>query len=126
MLRTIIIDDERSGRQVLQQMLQKYCNNVEVVATADSAEAGKEMIDTHFPDLVFLDIEMPHENGFQLLQKFEDRNFEVVFVTAHPEYAMKAIKFRPLDYLLKPVSLAELKMTVEKAKAMFKMAKMNS
>ena len=116
MLRTIIIDDERSGRQVLQQMLQKYCNNVEVVATADSAETGKEMIDAHHPDLVFLDVEMPRENGFQLLQKFEDRNFEVVFVTAHPEYAMKAIKFHPLDYLLKLVSLAELKMTVEKAK----------
>ena len=121
MLRTIIIDDERSGRQVLQQMLQRYCNNVEVVATADSAETGKDVIETHHPDLVFLDIEMPQENGFQLLQKFEDRNFEVVFVTAHPEYAMKAIKFHPLDYLLKPVSLAELKMTVEKAKAMFKM-----
>jgi len=114
-LRTIIIDDERSGRQVLQQLLSRHCSNVNVVALAESAESGKKAIDEQHPDLVFLDIEMPLQNGFELLQSFERRTFNVVFVSAHSDYIWKAIKFQPLDFLLKPVSAAELKDTVAKA-----------
>ncbi|MEK7263638.1 MAG: response regulator [Bacteroidota bacterium] len=115
MLRAVIIDDEHKGQQVLKTMLQKYCTNVEIVALADSATTGKHAIETHNPDIVFLDIEMPFQTGFDLLQSFERIDFKVVFVTAHSQYAVKAIKYNPLDYLLKPINIAELKLTIAKA-----------
>lgn len=115
MLRVIIIDDEKKGRQVLELMLKKYCENVEITAVADSAEAGRKAIRQYKPDLVFLDVEMPAENGFDLLQSFEKIDFNVVFVTAHDHYAVKAIKISALDYLLKPINLEELKQAVGKA-----------
>ena len=91
MLRTIIIDDESRGREVLHKMLQKFCGNVEVVALADSAGAGKKLIREHRPDLVFLDIEMPHENGFEMLEHLGAIDFNVVFVSAHERHAIKAM-----------------------------------
>ena len=115
MLRTIIIDDEQKGRRLLQQMLERFCANVEVVAMAESADEGKTAIQKFNPDLVFLDIEMPYENGFQMLENITQRNFDVVFITAHNEYALQAIKYQPLDYLLKPISRNELQTAVAKA-----------
>lgn len=115
MLKTIIIDDESGGRQMMRRLLEKYCSNVQVVALADSAEAGKKMIEEHHPDLVFLDIEMPHRSGFEMLEEMKNRDFNIVFVSAHEKYAMKAIKYSALDYLMKPVNIKELQAAIEKA-----------
>jgi two-component system LytT family response regulator len=116
MLRAVIIDDERSGRIVLQQMLERYCKNVEVVAVADSAITGKEAILLSTPHLVFLDIEMPQQNAFQLLREIPQNNFCVIFVTAHFHYIYQAMDFpNVVDYLLKPIGLKELKNAVQKA-----------
>ena len=115
LLRTVIIDDEQKGRKVLQQMLERFCAGVEVVGSADSAAEGRRLILDQQPDLVFLDIEMPHLNGFGLLESLGERNFDVVFVSAHERYAMQAIKYSALDYLLKPVNIADLRAAVVKA-----------
>lgn len=115
MLRTIIIDDEPKGRSALQQMLQKFCPAVEVLETAESAEAGKKIIQQHKPDLVFLDVEMPFQDGFEMLQSMEKIDFKVIFCTGHNHYAIKAIRFSALDYLMKPIDIKELKAAVEKA-----------
>ena len=120
MLRTIIIDDESKGRQVLQQMLSRYCPNVEIVATASSAKEGRKVVLEHQPDLVFLDVEMPDENGFEMLEHFKHVDFSVIFVTAHHHYAINAIRVSAVDYLLKPVNLSELKAAVEKAASRMK------
>ena len=100
---------------MLQRLLEKYCSNVKIVALADSAIAGRKMIEEHHPDLVFLDIEMPHENGFEMLEGMNAREFNVVFVSAHERYAMQAIKYSALDYLLKPINIGDLKAAVKKA-----------
>ncbi len=124
MLRTIIIDDEKRGRSVLQQMLHKYCSGtVEIVAMAESADAGRKAIAECSPDLVFLDVEMPKESGLELLQSFGKIDFEVIFVTAHENYAIQAIKMSALDYLLKPVNLKELKDAVARAEEKIKAGK---
>jgi two-component system LytT family response regulator len=107
-MKAIIIEDEKKGREILQKLLNDYCGDVEVVATAADAEEGYEMIRRHAPDLVFLDIEMPGGNGFELLEKFDEINFHIVFTTAYDSYALKAIKFHALDYLLKPIDIDEL------------------
>ena len=115
MLKTIIIDDESKGRHMIQRLLEKYCSGVQVVGLADSAKTGKQMIEEHNPDLVFLDIEMPHENGFEMLESMTNREFNVVFVSAYERYAMQAIKYSALDYLLKPINIGDLKTAVKKA-----------
>ncbi len=117
MIRTIIIDDETKGRQVLQQMLTKYCPSIEIVSMASTAKEGRKAITEHHPDLVFLDVEMPHENGFEMLEHFQQIDFNIIFVTAHHHYAINAIRVSALDYLLKPVNLKELKAAVEKAES---------
>ncbi len=114
MLKTIIIDDEEHCRSVLFQLLKKHCPSVEVVAKADSALSGLNAIVKHQPDLVFLDVEMPGGNGFDLLSSLTDINFELIFTTAFDQYAMNAIKFSALDYLLKPINHEELKAAVAK------------
>ncbi len=116
MIKSVIIDDEKKGRETLKNMLAKYCNNVEVVDEANSAKNGKEIIENHNPDLVFLDIQMPHGTGFDMLEDFEEVNFEVIFTTAYDQYAIKAIKFAALDYLLKPIDIDELKNAVDRVK----------
>ena len=115
MLRTIIIDDESRGREVLHKMLRKFCGNIDVVGLADSADEGKKLIREHRPDLVFLDIEMPYQNGFEMLESLGAVDFNVIFVSAHERHAMKAIKYSALDYLLKPVNINELQAAVDKA-----------
>ena len=115
MIKAIIIDDEKDGRDTLNKMLQRFCENVEVVAMSDSSENAFSVIREHFPDVIFLDIEMPGESGFDLLRKFSQLHFKIIFVTAHSHYAIKAFKFAAIDYLLKPIDIDDLIEAVKKA-----------
>ena len=108
-LRSIIIDDEEEGRNNLYQLLRKHCPEIDVIGQADSAEKARDLIVQHTPDLLFLDIQMPGEDGFDLLDSLGNRNAAVLFVTAYDEYAIKAIKAGAVDFILKPVSIQELK-----------------
>jgi two-component system, LytTR family, response regulator len=112
MMKAIIIDDEKKGREILQTLINEYCKNVEVIAMAENADDGYTLIQQHRPDVIFLDIEMPNGNGFYLLEKFEEISFQVIFTTAYDHYAIKAIKYHALDYLLKPIDIDELKEAV--------------
>lgn len=114
MLTAIIIDDETNSRNALRQKITKHCNNVMIIADCENGEEGIEKIETQKPDIIFLDIEMPRMNGFTMLQQIKNKNFEVIFITAYDHYAIKAIKFSALDYLLKPVEVEDLKAAVEK------------
>jgi two-component system LytT family response regulator len=115
-IKAIIVDDEQHCIDALQTMLQKKCPGVQVIGWAKSVKDAKEMIDELQPDLVFLDVEMPYQNGFELLKLFEKVHFDVIFTTAYEQYALKAIKFNALDYLLKPFSVKELQDALEKCK----------
>lgn len=114
---SVIIDDEPKSVVLLQRMLERYCPSVEVVGTANSAEKAYELINAVAPSLVFLDVEMPDGSGFHLLKKFSRIPFRVVFTTAYDKYAIPAIRFSATDYLLKPISIAELKAAVAKVSA---------
>lgn len=114
MLRTVIIDDEPKGRKLLQQMVEKFCPDLEVSALAASAEEGIRAIKEFKPDLVFLDVEMPGD-GFGMLNSLGTVDFTVIFVTGHQHYAIRAIKASALDYLLKPINPAELRAAVNRA-----------
>lgn len=107
-IKAIIIDDEKDGRTVLSTLIKLYCPQVEIIGESSSGEQGLRMIEELNPALVFLDIDMPGMNGFSLLKKLKEITFEVIFVTAHHHYALKAIKHSALDYLLKPVDKTEL------------------
>lgn len=113
-IKSIIIDDEAHNLENLKGLLEKNCTNIQVVASASSAEEGLEMITNYQPDLVFLDIEMPYKNGFEMLESMENVSFEVIFVTAFNQYALKAIKTCALDYIMKPIAIPELKEAVHR------------
>jgi len=115
MIRTLIIDDEEDNRQLISFLLEKHFPNVTVVGTADGVESGFESIGRHSPDLVLLDIRMEDGLAFDLLNKLDHIDFKIIFITAFEEYALQAIKFSALDYLLKPVSLLELEAAITKA-----------
>ncbi len=108
MLRAIIIDDEQAAITSIECILNEFCPTVEIVGKAESADEGLSLISERNPDIVFLDIEMPHLNGFGLLEKIGKRNFDVVFITAHNNYAIKAFKYSAVDYILKPVEINEI------------------
>lgn len=112
-LTAILVDDERSGRENLSGLLLEHCPQVEILAEAVDVVAAIKLVKTHNPQLVFLDIEMPGETGFSLLEHFQDYSFEVIFVTAYDNYAIKAIRFSAADYILKPINIFELKAAVE-------------
>jgi len=114
MLNAIIIDDEVAAAGALSKLLAKYCPDVKVLDIAHSADDGEKKINALNPDLVFLDVEMPHAGGFDLLRRFTDIKFNVIFTTAYSEYALKAIKHNALDYLLKPIDSDELIAAVKK------------
>lgn len=116
MLRSVIIEDEPMSRQVLKSLLSIYCPDVMVCAEADGVQSGKEAIEEHHPDLVFLDIEMPDGSGFRLLNSFQEADFEVIFTTAYEQFAIKAIRHAALDYLMKPIDPDELQAAVEKVR----------
>jgi two-component system LytT family response regulator len=115
MLKAVVIDDEPHAREKLKLLLEKYCKNVEVMTLASDATEGLAAIQQFQPDLVFLDIEMPLLTGFDMLKQIPQINFEIIFTTAHDHYAIRAIKFSALDYLLKPIDLVQLQEAVEKA-----------
>src|SRR5436190_12658985 len=114
-LKAIIIDDEARSRKALQIALNDYCPSVQIAAIAETPKNGIEAIIKHKPDIVFLDVQMPGMSGFDLLSHFPEINFDVVFITAHDHYAIKAIRFSALDYLLKPIQIDELMAAVKKA-----------
>lgn len=116
MLRAIIIDDEKKGITSLKLLIEKYVNDVKVVAEATDPFQGLELIENYRPEIVFLDIQMPQLNGFELLERLSFRNFNLIFTTAHEEFAIKAIKNNALDYLLKPIDHLDLQTAVERAK----------
>jgi len=115
MLTAIIIDDETSSRNSLKQKLRNHCQDINIIGECEDGEAGIKMLTTKTPDIVFLDVEMPRMNGFSMLQQLHNKNFEVIFITAYDHYAIKAIKFSALDYLVKPVAIEDLKLALEKA-----------
>jgi two-component system LytT family response regulator len=115
MLTAIIIDDELKGRIALKQKLKDYCPDVQVAGEADSGEEGLKLIDQCHPQIVFLDIEMPRMNGFEMLHRVPRKDFHLIFTTAYDQYAIKAIKYSAFDYLLKPVDIEELQSAIRKA-----------
>lgn len=115
-LRAVLVDDEINARENLQYLLEAFCKEVTVVAEAATVETAVAQIQKHQPDVVFLDIEMPRQNGFQLLDAFESINFEVVFITAYDQHAVRAFQVAAVDYLLKPIDIDLLKKAVEKVK----------
>ena len=114
MLKAIIVDDEPKARENLQLLLQDFVEGVEVVALCQNIAAAVEAVEQHTPDVVFLDIQLQRETGFDLLTKLSEINFEVIFTTAYTEYAIKAFKFSAIDYLLKPIDIEELRKSVAK------------
>lgn len=114
-IKAVLIDDEANNNESLNSLIGKYCPAVKVVGTADNIESGILIINETLPGLVFLDVEMPFGNGFELLNKLAPINFAVIFVTAFDKYAINAIKYSALDYILKPVDIQELKAAVQKA-----------
>lgn len=114
MIKAILIDDEVHCLETLTILLKEYCPQVTIVDQCRSAKKALESIQKNKPDLVFLDIEMPAMNGFEMLEEFEDIPFAVVFTTSYDQYAIRAIRFSALDYLLKPVDPKELVTAVKK------------
>lgn len=115
MIKAVIIDDEENNIDNLQRILQQHCPQVEVIAVANNAVNGSSIIFQYQPDIVFLDIEMPVQNGFDLLKSLPEHNFEIIFVTAHEQYGIQAVKFAAIDYLLKPINAEDLKAAVARA-----------
>ena len=114
MIDAIIIDDERHSCDALEMLIAKCCPQIQVAAICHSAEDGIKKIHELKPQLIFLDIEMPHMNGFQMLEQLDSINFEIIFTTSYDQYAITAFKFSALDYLLKPVDREELEKAVQK------------
>jgi len=108
MLTCIIVDDEVNCAETLQLALGRHCKSVQVISVVNNSLKAEEEIRKHKPDIVFMDIEMPHLNGFDVLAKTTDVPFSVIFTTAYDHYALKAIKHNALDYLLKPIDMDEL------------------
>lgn len=109
MIHSVIVDDEAKSRESLAILLKDFCDNVQVMAMCQNVDQGLKAIKEYKPDVVFLDIQMQRETGFDLLTRSEPVDFDVVFTTAHSEYAIKAFKFSAIDYLLKPINIEELK-----------------
>ncbi|MCX6251769.1 MAG: LytTR family DNA-binding domain-containing protein [Bacteroidetes bacterium] len=107
-IKTIIVEDDIANHRRLKQLLEKYCENIQIVGVAETKEAAIKMIEVNSPDLVFLDIELPDGNGFEILNHFIPISFKIIFCTGHQEHAYQAIKFHAVDYLLKPVNITEL------------------
>jgi two-component system LytT family response regulator len=115
-LQTIVVDDEFSGREMLSELLKKHCPEVEVVDKCPDVETAVKSIRKHRPKLVFLDVEMPNYAGYELVDFFDEIDFQIVFVTAYDKYAMKAFEVAAIDYILKPIEIDRLKEAVQKAK----------
>lgn len=106
-LKTVIVDDEQDAVDFINSIIGEYCPSLEVVGRANNIVQGVSAINDKKPDLVFLDVEMPNGNGFDLLAQFPEKEFDVIFITAFNHYAIKAIKFSAVDYILKPINISE-------------------
>jgi two-component system, LytTR family, response regulator len=115
-MKAVIIDDEKDSREILANYVNKYCPDITVCGFGESVETGMRVIKEHEPEIVFLDIEMPYGNGFDLLERARDYSFETIFVTAFDHYAMQALNQSAAYYLLKPIDIDELIKAVEKIK----------
>ncbi len=116
MLRTVVIEDEIDSQKLLTKIINEYCIDLEIVGLAENILDGKVIIESQFPDLVFLDIELKDGNSFQLLESLEKRQFKIIFTTAYQEYALKAFKYEAVDYILKPYSPKQVIAAVERVK----------
>ncbi|MDG1477792.1 MAG: LytTR family DNA-binding domain-containing protein [Vicingaceae bacterium] len=110
----IVADDEESARNVLSNLINRFCPEINIISTCANVEEAAEVIKKHQPDVVFLDIEMPNYAGYELVAFFEEVNFDIIFVTAYDQYAIKAFELSAVDYLLKPVEIDRLKEAVKK------------
>ncbi|CAN5366767.1 LytTR family DNA-binding domain-containing protein [soil metagenome] len=108
-IRAILVDDEESARDVLENLLLRFCPQVELIAKCENVTLAVDIIKKEKPDLVFLDIEMPNYAGYEIVDFFEEINFEIIFVTAYDQYAIRAFEIAAIDYLLKPVDIERLK-----------------
>ncbi|MCH2198987.1 MAG: LytTR family DNA-binding domain-containing protein [Flavobacteriales bacterium] len=115
-LRAIIIDDEQNARDNLKMMVTDFCEGIQIMGTAPDAREGKALVEALDPDLVFLDVMMPAKDGFGFLNMFNDRDFEVIFTTAHGEHALRAYKENAAQYLEKPINIEELQAAVERVR----------
>lgn len=113
-IRAVIIDDEQSACNILSQLLDRFCTQIEVVAMESDLPSGVASITEHKPDVVFLDIQMPKYSGFEIVNFFPTIDFEIIFVTAYDHYAVKAFDISAVDYLLKPIEIDKLKLAVAK------------
>lgn len=113
-INAVIIDDEVGNIATLKEFIKKYCFNISVVGSAENIDDGYILIKKTNPDLVFLDIEMPRGNGFELVDKFKKISFEIIFVTAFNNYAIKAFQYAALSYLLKPINIVDLQNAIER------------
>ena len=115
MKKVLIIDDENRTRELIAKMIDSFGYDVETIPEGENVQSGIAAIQEHQPDIVFIDIQMPDGTGFDVIRSIEDKKFEVIFITAHEEFAIKAIKFSALDYLLKPVDTSEIKSSLRKS-----------
>lgn len=124
-MRALIVDDELSNQENLQQLLKTYADDVTIVAVAGDVSEGVAAIQKHRPELVFLDIQLHGRSGFDLLRELDEINFAIIFVTAYDNYGIQAVKFAALDYLLKPIDIDELQAAVNKARMAIQQTKKN-
>lgn len=115
MIKVLIVDDETRTRELIAKMIDSFAYDITAIPEGSNVQTAIEAIEKHHPDIVFLDIQMPDGTGFDVIRSIEDKSFEVIFITAHEEFAIKAIKFSALDYLLKPVDTLELKSALDRA-----------
>lgn len=115
-MKAIIIDDEAKARRIVKGLLEEHCPDIEVVAMAEDVPSGVKAINRETPDLIFLDIEMPGYTGFQLMDFFDNIDFEIIFTTAYSDYAIRAFEVSAIDYLLKPIQIDQLVKAVDKVR----------
>jgi two-component system, LytTR family, response regulator len=114
MIKALLVDDEQKARNILQHYISNFIPEISEIKQASSVDEALELLESLQPDIVFLDVEMPHKNGFDFLVASKNPSFDVIFTTAYNQYAIQAIRFSALDYLLKPVDPDELKAAVNR------------
>lgn len=125
-IKALLIDDEQHNIELLKSMLDKYCASIDVCGFASNADYATELIHTHQPELIFLDVKMPEKNGFELLRSLKEINFKIIFVTGFDEYAIQAFEFSAVDYILKPIDYTKLIKAVDKATSLITQEQMSN
>lgn len=113
-LRALIVEDEKNSQELLKELIEQYCEQVTVVGIAGSVSEARKAIESLRPELIFLDIQLPDGDGFQILEEIHPIDFDIIFTTAYDQYATRAFKFSATDYLLKPVDIEELQAAVSR------------